>query len=139
MSDSNWWGTKDSERLIHRTPDEAIEEMLDQVPCPIDDFGEVVVAEYAPMKCSADAERVLERLLESLDDEYGDPDGDYTEPTDSMKQAAEAFVRAVVAEYTPWACEPTGNEVRVNALDWVREHRPDWLTTSEPQTGSNDE
>ena len=53
------------------------------------------------------AENYLERILEDLDEEYGDPEGDTTEPTDAMKRAALAFVDAVFREYEPWNCERT--------------------------------
>lgn len=46
----------------------------------------------------------LDRLLEWLDDEHGDPD-DGTTPTPAMRAAEEAFHAAVLAEYTVWRCE----------------------------------
>lgn len=59
------------------------------------------------------AGRVLARILDDLDDEYGDPDGDHTESTPGMMEAAKAFVEAVCREYAPWACERTGEVVQV--------------------------
>ena len=131
MSESRWWGLPDSERLVHSTPDEAIEEILDQASCPLADYGEVVVVGYANVEPVWKAASILEDFLDRLDEEYGDPDGDITEPTEAMKQAADAFVRAVLAEYQTWVCEPTGEQVRVDALKWAQEHRPDWLSAQE--------
>ena len=62
------------------------------------------------------AESVLEDLLNFLDDDYSDPDGDYTEPNDAMKGAADVFVSAVLGQYKAWACEPTGE-----VLEYTRE------------------
>ena len=57
------------------------------------------------------ATTALERTLDDLDENYGDPDGDYSDPTEAMKSAARAFARAVLADYVPWACEPTGEVI----------------------------
>jgi hypothetical protein len=58
-------------------------------------------------------DRVLEMTLEPLDEEYGDPGGDSTEPTPEMRAAAEAFVQVVLDQYTPWACETTGEVIEI--------------------------
>ena len=55
----------------------------------------------------------LDEMLEALDEEHMDPDGNPTEPTESMKAAARVFAQAVVAEYVSWNCEPTGNVIKV--------------------------
>ena len=57
------------------------------------------------------AESAIEDALERLDEEYADPDGDYTEATEKVKEAALAFGRAVVANYVAWTCEPTGEVI----------------------------
>lgn len=59
------------------------------------------------------AERALDQFLEDLDEEYGDPDGDNTEPTETMKAASLAFADAILKEYTPFFCEPTGEVVEI--------------------------
>lgn len=69
----------------------------------------------------------LDRVLECLDEEFGNPDGDYSDPTDAMKAAEAVFIKAVLFEYSVWSCEETGEVERVNVLEWVRENRPDWL------------
>lgn len=60
------------------------------------------------------AEDLLDRLLERLDEENSDPDGDNTEPTAPMKDAAKTFVEAVVSGYFVWACEPTGQVIEIS-------------------------
>ena len=54
---------------------------------------------------------MLNKVLDDLDCDYGNPDEDSTKPTEAMWEAALAFARVVVAEYVPWACEPTGEVV----------------------------
>lgn len=57
------------------------------------------------------AGRVLEYVLEDLDDDFADSEGTATDPTQPMNDAATAFVNAVVSEYIPFACEPTGEVI----------------------------
>lgn len=54
------------------------------------------------------ADRALENALELLDEKHADPDGDATEPTSRMIEAAAAFGKAVTEDYVSWACESTG-------------------------------
>ncbi len=54
------------------------------------------------------AKSILGDLLENLDDEYGDPDGDSTEPTDKMEKASLELAKVMREEYTSWMCEATG-------------------------------
>lgn len=126
------WGSDSDEVLIYEDPDEAIEMYLDGLhPTDFKDIHDFAMYEYKPMEptlpfhCSP-----LETILEVLDEEYGNPDGDSCEATQAMKDAEQAFLKVVLAEYRPWACEQTGKKVEVNALGWVREHRPDWLKES---------
>jgi len=66
-------------------------------------------------------------LLNKMDEEYGDPDGDrYSEPTEKMKQAEMEFIKVVLSEYVPWSCEQTCEE-EIDVKGWVRKNRPDWL------------
>jgi len=133
--DRSYWGREEEEVLTNTDPDEAIEEILDAYgPGELEDH-EVTVIEYRPRGCVVDAESILENALERLDEEYGNPDGDYTKPTPAMTAAAEAFAKVLAAEYSVWACEPTGEKVTVNALAWVKEHRPDWLREASSASG----
>jgi hypothetical protein len=101
--------------------DEVLERLLDDM---CDKTGEsfdaianriewpVIVHEYKRMDASHGvhriAERALEDAMERLDEEYGDPEGESTEPTDKMRSAAQAFAEAIIAEYVPWTCETNG-------------------------------
>lgn len=89
---------------------ESWEEFADQISWPIE---VLVYRRKALPGPEAGAEAVLGYLLDLFDDEYGDPDGDNTDPTPGMKAAAETFVQAILSEYVPWQCEPTGEIIRV--------------------------
>jgi hypothetical protein len=92
---------------------ETFDEIADRLPWPM------IILKYKPRDIGGAemAKRIgdyaIELALENLDEEYGDPDGSYTGPTDSMKEAASKFGKAIVADYKPWMCEPTGEEVKV--------------------------
>jgi hypothetical protein len=63
----------------------------------------------------------LDHVLETLDEEHADPDGDATKPTQAMKDAAAAFAKVVCDEYVPWACEPTGEVIEYTREMWDEE------------------
>lgn len=55
-----------------------------------------------------DADSILERVYENLDEEHGNPDGSddpSNKPPPEVVAAAEALVAAILASYVPWACE----------------------------------
>jgi hypothetical protein len=134
MDNNILWGEDGQELLRHHSANEAIEEVIDGYhPGPIDGDWEISVYEYQPIKPGIDScGSPLERVLEILDEEYGDPDGDGHDRTEAMKAAEKTFIEAVLTEYRSWMCEQTGKVVTVNALEWTKEHRPDWITA---QTG----
>lgn len=129
MKQRIYWSEGDDETLTHFNVHDAIEAYIDNIhPEPIESIGEITMYEYVPMTPTLPGYfSPLEQVLEVLDEEYGDPDGDNCKATDAMKQAEQTFLNAVLAEYRPWACERTGKSVTVNALEWVKEHQPDWL------------
>jgi hypothetical protein len=127
---TTYWGQGDGEELTHENPNDAIEDFLDDMhPTPFEKIDDFEVCEYRPMKPGMPAAHwsPLTLLLERWDEDYGNPDGDPPTITEAMRAAERAFVAAVAAEYRSWACEKTGNVVKVNALEWVRENRPEWL------------
>lgn len=125
------YGLEDWETLV-----ESPEDALEQIVCCEQARGEswetvfsriewpVEVLVYKPMdvtKNSASlATLALNHMLEELDELYSDPEGDATEPTQAMKEAAKAFADAVVKDYVSWECEPTGDKVTFT-LEQARE------------------
>ena len=121
------YGIFDREYL-HDDPDEAIEELLDD--CDASDFAAMApleVREYKRAKATLDPEEVLEWVLEKLDQDFSVAAEEETHPTQKMKDAAREFCAAILADYVPYDCFPTGKVEIVNALDWVRENCPCWL------------
>lgn len=70
---------------------------------------------FKPMSIAKDSESfakdILEDILERLDEEYADPDGSNTEPTENMKKASLALAKVMLDEYTSWMCEKTGEVI----------------------------
>jgi hypothetical protein len=114
--DPKYWGLPEAERLTATTKDEAIEEILD---CLGEDPETIEVCGYAPMEMEG-LTGTLERILESLDEEYGDPDGNPTEPTETMKEAEAAFLAVIEREYVVWACDEVCRET-VNVAEWRKD------------------
>lgn len=109
-----WWGPPEAERLYASDKDEAIESILDDFDEPPET---VVVCGYAEMKVNFESYGPLEDVLESLDEEYGDPDGDRAEATEAMIEAEEAFMAVIAKEYKTWACEEVSRET-INIAEW---------------------
>jgi hypothetical protein len=75
-------------------------------------------------------EHLMEAAVEYLDQEYGDfENGDPCIEEDDLRRAAVACANRVVADYTPWTVVRAPElDVKVNVLDWVRDHQPQWLS-----------
>jgi hypothetical protein len=116
--------------------DDAIEEALDFRLSPSMTAADVLatlpdeITVYGYSHQVLDPQRIgehaLDALLEYLDDEYGDPDGRASEPTNTTKEAANTFAAVVIKDYVVWTCDEVEQHV-VDVEAWVREHRPDWL------------
>jgi hypothetical protein len=66
------------------------------------------VLEYRRMK-KPNPEALIEQVLEWLDEMFGDPGGDSTDPTPKMLEA----MKVILDEYQVWACVETGGKVVV--------------------------
>lgn len=124
-----FWDAHQRETLVHADIHDAVEDYVDGMgELPADEEATVRVTGYNPQSAAGFLDgSVLERALESLDEEFGDPNaGEYTQPTEAMRAAEAAFISAVLAEYHVWTCDKVV-DVDVPILPWVREHRPDWL------------
>lgn len=130
----------DCERLMHQHPDEAIEEFFDHAwPGPRENpprttkereaWHDRTLTLYEWQREERPGEPrhpdYLERLLEYLDEEHGDPEN-ATEPTEAMREAEKRFITTVCALYVPWTCKIV-KRTEINGLEWVREHCPEWL------------
>jgi len=127
---TTFWGIKDqdNDHMTATDPGEAIHDLLDYLDS--DEWPETVTAvAYVSVSIPEGYLRrvPIERVLEVLDEEFGDRDGYPTEATAKMLDAEAVFIKAVLAEYVPYTCEPTGEEFTVNTLEWVKENEPEWL------------
>ena len=120
----DYWGLEDADRLYHDDKDEAIEAILEGME---PETETIEICGFTQMDISVSWLSPLEDILERLDEEYGDPDGDYTKPTEAMKEAEKAFLAVIKKEYTSYMCEVVCRET-VNVNEWIKEHRPDWRT-----------
>ena len=108
-----FYGLEDQERLNY-DPEESIVDMFDCVS--LEDVEKydfpISINVFEPIDYTLNAEDILESILENLDDNYGEPDGDYTKPTEKMKIAAETLARTIKEEYISWQCEKTGETIK---------------------------
>ena len=105
------YGHEGQERLSSSAEDVVLQLLEDEnyADFPIEVFV------YKPMDAVGDIEKysksILEDLLENLDENYGDPDGDLTEPTDNMKKASLELAKTIAREYNVWSCEKTDETI----------------------------
>ena len=140
-----WYSCTDPETLTCTTPEDAIEQCLDDCLTPKMTAAEVVaeirarpitVTAYKPteigkMEIDRWADRLLDSLGEEFSDEHGNPDDG---PCDAFPAHAEATMRVAVREIVRgarvWGCEEVGKVTltpdQIEAL--MREWRPDWFT-----------
>ena len=125
MSDKCFYGLEDWEQLKD-APEEVMDRVIenackkvgegfdaiaDRLEWPIRILGFKRQDVGGERRALSIATESLTRELDNLDETYMDPDSCATEPTEAMKAAALIFGRAIVAEYIPWTCEPTGQTI----------------------------
>ena len=125
---SELWGTGDEEHLQYDNENECIEAMLDIMDNPLPE--KITICGFARMDVDTTCLNPLEYCLEGLDEEYGDPDGEYSKPTETMKAAEKTFLEIIQKEYKPWACEEVCRK-EIIVADWISANRPDWISSGE--------
>lgn len=126
-----WDCTEDAERLHHESDEAAVDAFLDDM-----EKGErptsVTVYGWKKMPVEVDGLRVLEGVLETLDEEHGDPDGDAAVPNEAMEAAARAFAEVVEREFQSWSCERVLESDHDVEVRWVGDqHYMGAVTASE--------
>jgi hypothetical protein len=122
-----FFSVEESEILRHETKDDAIGDFVDALWNPKETVKEnlkripkeITLFYYHPRSVDPSNISVLDHVLEYLDEEYGDPDGGYTDPTPAMKDAERRFSEAIAKEYEPWACEVVFEE-KIDLHEWTR-------------------
>ncbi len=146
-----FYDCRDSERLTHESPAEAVMDWLDhhhdpdkQLAAHVEELCPVTVKAYARDVVTdawfqRAAANVVATLIETFDEEHSDDDGDHSCDAAVTAQRAEieAMVRRVFAKVDPWQCHEVG-AVTLDAaevLALVRDVAPEWLTpaTSGPE------
>jgi hypothetical protein len=119
------WDSPEVENLRgYATKDEAIEGILDDL---VEKPETIEVCGYAHMVPDFEHYGPLDDVLEALDGEYAGEA--FTEPTQAMKDAEKAFMDVIAKEYFVYNCDEVCRET-VNVAEWIKVHRPDWLTPS---------
>ena len=124
------YGSDVCESYDHATLDEAIEDALDCATT----FGDAlatstfVVARRIDARGYHDASEMASALVESWDEEHGDPNKGPTAIWPELLEACGAVCAVFAAELpvSHWCQEIA--YVEVDGLAWVTTHRPDWLS-----------
>jgi hypothetical protein len=117
---AKFWGDESDDILTYEDIDDAIGDVLADIPT--DERPRTIeVYAFRPMEVKVNPEDILSPILESLDEDFGNPHGDYSEPTTKMLEAAKLLARVIDAEYDSWACESFG-VVEVDVGAWILEH-----------------
>lgn len=110
-----FWSCLEPEQLSLESPEEAIVETVEGRDLPLAEtlakLCPLVVKGYAPDTMDLEwvaslAERAVEQFDETIQDNYGDPDGDslIEKNKPALTAAIEVAFRAAVTGVTPWAC-----------------------------------
>jgi hypothetical protein len=126
-----YWACDEPEKLIYELPNEAVEGFLENYIMS-DMPKKILLQGYTHPEVRYDGE-VLDVILENLDEEYGDPDGDMTEPNEEMKAAEKTFLEVVCKNYKPYIAESVYME-EIDVMLWIEEHKPDWLKKNAEET-----
>jgi hypothetical protein len=139
---ADFYACNDPETLTRTTPEEAMEEYLDNVASPgcdmvalIREWSPLTVTAYVPMEVTDQeikrwADSLTETLWEKWGDEHGDPDGSFGDgfPEDA-KAVMLAAVQTIVRGARVWSCTDIGTVTldaeQVETL--MRASRPDWF------------
>lgn len=122
-----FWDMDGNEYLSHSDKDEAIESILERNN---QGDGTLEICGFARRKkpgIDRFASELLDAAIEDLDCNYdlGSPDN-ASNSTKEQMSAARAFAKAILDDYTPWACEIVTRQT-IDVKAWIKENRPDWL------------
>lgn len=126
MSDKEpeFWAVGDPDRLQRTDIHDAVIDFLDQCD-PHEWPDKIIVKGYARMQISKpDITSEVENIYEQLDEEFGDPLGDYRcDPTDEVLALADQLARQIRDDYETFACK------RVKTIEVpLTDHVPEaWL------------
>jgi len=120
---------QEEEPLVRNNLDEYLHDFVDD--CEGDIPSEIIVEKYAAQEIPERSFEVLERLLESLDEDYSDNDTN-TKPTEAMKQAEKDFIAVMRKEYRNRWLEPV-EKIKVDLCAWCCENGYEELVGKEAE------
>ena len=115
----NYWDLAGEERLFYNDIDEAVEGILAQSKEKGEKLPKIIRLTgfvYMRPDVKSTAKHILNDLLYSWDCEFRD---EATEPTESMKNAAEKFIKAILKDYEFYNCEPVCTK-DINVKKWLK-------------------
>ena len=133
MSSNNdvMFGAEDQEQLEHYTRNDYIVSFLDGHLSPAPEVVDVQKYKRIELDPDVETDAIIENTIENWDVSLSDPEGDtgLHDPATipEVREAAETFCKILVEHYCVWMCEPDGPVEEVDTLEWIKEHRPDWL------------
>ena len=116
IMDKKYYGETEQERL-DTDPEDVVSSVFDSYEAVAEYEYPFIVHIFKRQKVDIDGDYVLERILENLDDDHADPDGDYTKPTEKMKIAVEKLIEVIKSEYRSFMCETTGEKIEYSQKD----------------------
>ena len=143
FDNATYYDCSDPEQLAHETVADALESIFDysyeqgeSITACIARLAPVIVTAYERMAidekwCARQAERLAENLTQTLEEEFGNPDG--TTLVIENTQPIEALIRAAVdraaKEARVWGCEAVATrEYSATEIEAVlRAHCPSWF------------
>lgn len=112
--DCDYYDREGEESLHFDSLDEYLEDHItndvsESIRELIEDDATIEVFGYKRMMPSRSECRFLERLIQDVDEERGDPDGECVavtnESIDILEAAEDAFIDLFLRHYRPWVCE----------------------------------
>lgn len=134
MSDKiEYWGERDDEVLLHDNKDDAIRDILESYSPegykPIDFPEKITICGFKRVDVDYSSirppVRLLEYVIDTLDEEYGDPNEcELSEFTPAMLEAQRVFLSVIEKEYKPYRCEVAVTE-EIDVQAWLK-NNPDF-------------
>jgi hypothetical protein len=129
-TEMDYWDCDDcTERLSHEDKDEAIEAHLEGLDLEVEGEFPEEIEVFGYKRTEVNPARfksvVLESASEYLSENFDGEDGH--DQNKAIEDAAEAFVKVYLENYTTWNCNLVVTE-KVNVKEWILKNRPEWIT-----------
>jgi hypothetical protein len=115
-----FWSTiEDDDGLYESDIDQVIQDHLDQYELS-EGETELTVYGFAPSDMYIKDGFSLNRLVEALDEDFGDPDKDFV-ITKPMREAEKLFHESVIKELQSWSCDIVEKRI-INIEQWCKDN-----------------